>query len=235
MEINNYLDAADVVFDEMTDTLRKQMETNEQRETFGQPPIQYVINIKDFLAKTEGKARQVHASVERYGKDTHGSVVEWADKAKSRFKNNLLKMVRMEEDPALKSHLQDQIFELWPELIPLRSLTSEEVSELCELQLQADTLIDSLRQSINDAIEGLWAIATAELGIIVGTSVSNTRLINARIQCQLASMGAIVSTSWDRQAGKITEPAEQITRNFMVAAPCRWSDKKQRDETLASA
>lgn len=221
MEINNYLDAADVVFNEMVDTLQKQIEENERRETFGQPPLPYSINIKDFLAKTKEKAHELHTNAIRYGRDSHGTAAEWSDKAVSRFRDNLLRMVHTPEvDSALKDCLQDQIFDLWPELLPPRNLTAEEVAELCELQLQADTLIDSLRQTLNDSVENLWAITTAEQKIIAGTSAGSMHLIRDRTRCQLAALSGIILALWNR-----TEPVEQIERRFMHAAPCRWADK----------
>lgn len=229
MEMNSYLDAADVVFNEMLEILEKQMEANEQRETFGQPPLPYAIDIRAQLVKAEEKACEVHGIAVKYGRDTHGTAVEWSDKAISRFRDNLLQMIhRPEGNSALKDYIQSQIYEIWPALVPPRDPASEEVAELCELQLQADTIIDGLRQTINDSIENLWAITTAEQKIIAGTSANKMCLIHARTRCHLAALSGIILALWDR-----SEPPQQVERRFMSTAPCRWADKqKQRDETL---
>ncbi len=228
MEITTYLDAADVAFDEMLEIIEKQMEANEQRQTFNQPTLPYVIDLRAELEKTKEKALQVHAAATRYGRDTHGTAAEWSDKAIMRFRDSLLQMVhRPEGNSALKDYLQSQIYDLWPELVPPRNLTSEEVTELCELQSQSESILESLRQTANEAIEGLWAISTAEQTLISGTSSNNQRLINDRTRCELAALAGIISTAWDRQAGNLVEPVAQITKYYMSAAPRRWEDKRK--------
>jgi len=225
MEIINYLDVGDVVFNDLVDVLKKQIEENEVRTTFGQPLLPYSINVKDFLEKAAEKAREVHAKTIRYSGDSHGSVADWETKAQGRFRDNLLRMVStLEENSVLKVHLQNQIYEIWPELLPPRNLTSEETDELCKLQEQADTLLDNLKQTIRAGVDDLWGLVMVEQEIIAGTSASNMRLIHDRTQCRLAALAGIIRALWDGKASKLVEPPEQIERRFMHAAPRRWSD-----------
>lgn len=225
MAEKDFLWAGDVTFNDMIDILQKQTKENERRGLFSQPPLPYEINVNIFVEEAAKKAREAHANAVYYGQNTFGDAETWANKAKMRFRDSLLRMADLEQDASLKSGLWRQIYDLWPELRPPRDLSVDEMTELCELQQQADTLLDNLKQTIQTGVDGLWEIAMAEKKIISGTSASGIDLIRRRTQCRIAVLKATIWALWNNKSSVLAEPVEQIERNYMHAAPRRWIEE----------
>ncbi len=171
--------AADRIYNGWIDSLVEHETKNDKRKKLYQPLIPWPeFDISDMVERTRKLAYEYFEEKKSQCQNLKGTADTWEAEAVERLKRNFLYYLGDEKDAELKHKIEKQVWAYWPETAPPPDLTPEQIEKLLELQDKADGLMESLAQTIKDALGEILRTISEEAEIVKDTAAAGRRLIS---------------------------------------------------------